>query len=76
MGKVRGELDIRIEDCIFCSLCRLKCPAGCIEVDKKNKIRQVDTYICVYCGICVDQWPTNCLYFKNVYYATCSKKKL
>ncbi|MBT8764119.1 4Fe-4S binding protein [Desulfohalobiaceae bacterium Ax17] len=73
---VRGELDIRIEDCIFCSSCRIKCPAACIEVDKKNKIWQIDPYICVYCGICVDHCPTKCLYFKGDYRAPVAEKAM
>jgi formate hydrogenlyase subunit 6/NADH:ubiquinone oxidoreductase subunit I len=39
----------------------LKCPSGCITVDKENRTWEVDPYACVYCGICVDNCPTKCL---------------
>jgi formate hydrogenlyase subunit 6/NADH:ubiquinone oxidoreductase subunit I len=58
---VRGNLDVDIEQCIFCKKCMLKCPSGCITVDKKTRTWEVDPYACVYCGICVDNCPTKCL---------------
>ena len=64
---VRGNLDIDIDKCIFCKKCSIKCPSGCITVDKKSKTWEVDPYACVYCGICVDACPTDCLFMHPEY---------
>lgn len=57
----RGRLDNKIEDCIFCKSCQVKCPSQCISVDNKAGIWECDPYACVYCGVCVDVCPTHCL---------------
>jgi ech hydrogenase subunit F len=58
----RGRLLNRIEDCIFCTLCALKCPSQCLSVDKQQATWQYDPFRCVYCGICVEFCPVHCLY--------------
>jgi ech hydrogenase subunit F len=58
----RGRLFNRIEECIFCTLCALKCPSQCLMVDKKLATWRYDPYICVYCGLCVEACPAHCLY--------------
>jgi ech hydrogenase subunit F len=59
---VRGNLDIKIEECIMCGMCEKKCPSQCITVNKEAKTWEVDPYACVYCGICVESCPTDCLF--------------
>jgi ech hydrogenase subunit F len=64
---VRGNLDIRIEECIMCGMCQKKCPSQCITVNKDAKTWEVDPYSCVYCAICVDHCPVNCLFMRSEY---------
>ncbi|NMC50181.1 MAG: 4Fe-4S ferredoxin [Desulfovibrio sp.] len=61
----RGRLDNRIEDCIFCKTCQVKCPSQCITVDPKAGTWECDPFACVYCSICVDHCPTKCLFMDN-----------
>ena len=58
---VRGNLDIRIEECIMCGMCQKKCPSQCITVDNKLGTWDCAAMSCVYCGVCVDVCPTGCL---------------
>jgi len=64
---VKGTLKIDIEKCTFCTVCQIKCPSQCIQVDRKEKGWQCDPFSCVYCGICVDACPTDALHQENVY---------
>lgn len=73
---VRGNLDIRIEECIMCGMCEKKCPSQCISVKKDAKTWEVDPYACVYCGICVDHCPTNCLFMDNHYRKPAKMKEM
>lgn len=57
----RGRLSNRIEDCIFCGACALKCPAQCLAVDKQQATWRYDPFQCVYCGVCVESCPVHCL---------------
>lgn len=59
----RGELYNDIDHCIFCGMCSRKCPAECIEVDKKAGTWRCDPFACVFCGICADNCPKSCLHF-------------
>ncbi|QLA14890.1 4Fe-4S dicluster domain-containing protein [Desulfolutivibrio sulfoxidireducens] len=61
----RGRLDNRIEDCIFCKTCQVKCPSQCITVDPKAGTWECDPFACVYCAICVDHCPVKCLFMDN-----------
>lgn len=65
----RGELVNKIEDCIFCKSCQIKCPSQCIEVDKTTATWNYDPFACVYCGLCVAACPTNCLSQEKKYRA-------
>ncbi|UFS70412.1 4Fe-4S binding protein [Geomonas sp. RF6] len=58
---VKGTLKIDIEKCTFCTVCQIKCPSQCIQVDRKEKTWKCDPFSCVYCGICVDVCPTDSL---------------
>lgn len=73
---VRGNLDIRIEECILCGMCQKKCPSQCITVNKETKTWEVDPYACVYCGICVECCPTSCLFMPKDYRKPARTKEL
>ena len=64
---VKGELKIDVEKCTFCTVCQIKCPSQCIQVDRKERQWKVDPFACVYCGICEDVCPANCLYHEGFY---------
>lgn len=72
--KYRGELQIAVEDCIFCGMCSRKCPSQCITVDKAAGTWQCDPHACIYCGVCVDNCPTKCLSMKDVHRAPMTGK--
>ncbi len=72
----RGELKINLDKCIFCGVCKMRCPSQCIKVDKEAKTWEVDPFSCVYCGICVDACPVKCLYQENQYLAPAEEKDL
>jgi len=63
----RGELDIKIEDCIFCGLCQRSCPSNCIKVDRPNKKWEVNQFSCILCGVCTEVCPKKCLFMKEHY---------
>jgi len=60
--KARGRLYIRIDKCIFCRTCQLRCPTQCIHSNPQQGIWSYDPFECVHCGICVENCPTKCLY--------------
>ncbi len=64
---VRGTLHIKIDKCIFCRACELRCPTQCITVDSKAGIWSFDPMACVICGVCVAVCPTKCLYTDKQY---------
>ena len=58
----RGSIEmIDIKSCIFCSMCAKKCPADCIEVDKKNETWTHYPYKCIACDACVRACPKSVL---------------
>lgn len=70
----RGRLMNKIEDCIFCKSCQIKCPSQCITVDPKAGTWDCDPFACVYCSVCVDACPTQCLSMVNVHRAPAPEK--
>lgn len=72
----RGRLDNRIEDCIFCKTCQVKCPSQCITVDPKAGTWECDPFACVYCSICVDHCPTKCLFMDNHHRAPSAEREM
>ena len=61
----RGQLEVNIDDCIFCGMCARKCPCQCIAVDIQTGKWECDAFACVYCGICSDSCPTDALFFSD-----------
>jgi len=53
----RGQLEIDIDNCIFCGICVRKCPSTCLTVEKANSKWELDPYNCVVCGVCVEACP-------------------
>ena len=54
---LKGHVEVEINMCNFCGICSKRCPAFCIEVDKKNGTWAVDHFRCVQCGACVRECP-------------------
>ncbi|MFH0880851.1 MAG: 4Fe-4S dicluster domain-containing protein [Lentisphaerota bacterium] len=63
----RGRIAIKIEDCIFCGLCRKKCPTAAINVNKETKTWDIDRLKCITCNACVEACPKKCLAMQNKY---------
>ena len=49
------------DDCVFCTLCAKKCPAGAITVDRAEKKWEIDRDACVKCGVCIQACPKKTL---------------
>lgn len=58
---VRGQIDIVIEECIFCGICARKCPPGAIAVSKGEKTWAIRRFDCIVCNSCVENCPKKCL---------------
>lgn len=56
-----GEVIFVEENCIYCTLCAKKCPAGAITVDRENKKWSIDKSLCAKCGVCVESCRKNAL---------------
>lgn len=63
----RGHLVINIDDCIFCGLCKMHCPADAIEVSKPDRTWRLNQFQCVICGCCVSYCPKDCLSIEQTY---------
>lgn len=53
----RGKLKFRPKSCIGCKMCMRDCPAGAIEIRKKEDgtfEARLHLDKCIYCGQCVD----------------------
>jgi formate hydrogenlyase subunit 6/NADH:ubiquinone oxidoreductase subunit I len=63
----RGHIDIKIDQCTFCSLCQRKCPTAAITVNRNEKKWNIDRFRCIQCGACADACPKKCLSMGNAY---------
>lgn len=59
--RMRGHVEIKIEDCISCGLCARSCPPGALSVDRKAGTWTIQRFDCVQCGSCVTVCPKKCL---------------
>ncbi len=57
----RGRLVLDMRECIMCTACEKRCPAGAIEIKRKEGLYKFDPYSCVVCGACVEACPEKCL---------------
>ena len=55
--RMRGHVEIKIEDCICCGLCVRSCPSQAISVDRKAGTWTIGRFDCVQCGSCVLACP-------------------
>jgi ech hydrogenase subunit F len=65
----RGHISIDFPKCIHCTICAKKCPADAINVDRANKVWEIEHLRCVACGACVEVCPKKCLTMENSYNA-------
>ena len=73
----RGKLgEIKIEDCIFCSICEKKCPSLAITVDKASKTWTVNRYKCIVCGVCAEVCPKKCLHMEEDFLGAAFEKSV
>ena len=57
----RGLLVFAKAACIYCSVCRKRCPTGAIGVNRNQKKWAIDRLRCISCGYCVEACPKDCL---------------
>ena len=67
--RTRGAVAIKLEDCIFCSLCARKCPTGALLVSKPEQSWRIDRLKCIQCSGCVEACPKKCLSMDRSYTA-------
>lgn len=48
-----GEVVFNADNCVYCTLCAKKCPAGAITVDRASKTWEISKEACLQCGACV-----------------------
>lgn len=63
---VRGHIGIEIEKCIYCGLCKRKCPTDAIEVSKAEQMWEIERFNCIQCAGCAEVCPKKCLHMNNV----------
>ena len=59
--RMRGHVEIDIENCISCGLCARSCPPGALTVDRAARTWTINRFDCVQCGSCVNNCPKKCL---------------
>ena len=57
----RGQLVFTKDDCVYCTVCAKKCPAGALVVVRAEKKFGIDRLRCISCGYCVELCPKNSL---------------
>ena len=65
--RMRGHVEIAIENCISCGLCARSCPSGAISVDRAAGSWTINPFDCVQCGNCVNLCPKKCLEMRPGY---------
>lgn len=61
----RGQIDVEINQCIFCGLCQRKCPADALLVNRSERSWTLDPYRCIICGLCAEACPKKCIHVDN-----------
>ena len=72
--RMRGHIEIQIEDCICCGLCMRSCPSSALKVDRQAGTWAIDRFDCVQCGYCVSVCPKKCLTMNKGYTAPETEK--
>lgn len=60
--RMRGHIEIDIDQCISCGLCTRNCPPRCITVDKNAGTWTINRFDCIACGYCTQKCPKKCLH--------------
>ncbi len=63
----RGHVEIDVSNCIFCGLCRKKCPTAAISVERDDQTWGIERLKCIACGNCCEACPKGCLFMGNLY---------
>ena len=58
----RGRVINDASKCILCGMCEKSCPAGAIQIDRKNGTWKINPFSCVQCAACVENCPKKCLH--------------
>ncbi|MEG1657652.1 MAG: 4Fe-4S binding protein [Oscillibacter sp.] len=66
-GRMRGHVEIDIENCIGCGLCARACPPGALHVERAANTWSILRFDCVQCGSCVTACPKDCLHLVPEY---------
>lgn len=66
---MKGHIEMDITDCNLCGLCSKRCPAKCLDVEKKENRWTINRFQCVQCGACVRECPKGCLTMEPTYTA-------
>ena len=61
----RGQLVFTKDNCVYCTVCARKCPAGALAVNRAQKRWIIDRLRCISCGACIDACPRNSLAFST-----------
>ena len=59
-----GEVKFKSENCVYCTLCAKKCPAGAITVDRAEKKWEINKEECIKCGACVEAYRKDALFME------------
>lgn len=65
--RMRGHVEIDMQNCITCGLCMRACPSQAIRVDRKAGTWEISRFDCVQCENCVNMCPKKCLTMKIGY---------
>lgn len=65
--RMRGHIEIKIEDCISCGLCARSCPPSALSVNRAEGTWTINRFDCVQCGSCVNVCPKKCLFMRPGY---------
>ena len=71
---LKGHIEVDMSTCILCSMCAKCCPAGAIEVDKKQGTWSIDPFRCVQCASCTRACPKDCLQMLPTYWTPTTQK--
>jgi ech hydrogenase subunit F len=73
-ARSRGSIEIDINACIFCGICKRRCPSLAIDVIKEDKIWEIERLRCISCNYCVECCPKKCLSMNTSYTAPTTKR--
>lgn len=71
--RFHGVLSLKTAECTACGTCANVCPNGAIKItgerDESKKLHltgyKINVFYCMFCGICVENCPRQCLYFSK-----------